>query len=101
MIASVRVLEVLAAVGLFCALIWALLSAIAVSIIGMTTADLAHQPEYAIAYPGANLESELSYGPGFDILFSGPTPAKLDRLYRTSAPPADVLEFYSRQLESS
>ena len=93
-------LEIGAAVGLLTALIWAVLSAIGVAVVGMTTADIAHQPEYWIAYPSARLERESSSGPDLDILFGGPGPAELDRFYVTSASAADVVDFYRRELES-
>jgi protein-S-isoprenylcysteine O-methyltransferase Ste14 len=97
--AHVPILEIGAALGLVCALIWALLSALYVAVFGLTPADLAHQPEYWIAFPGARLESQASFDAGWDL--AGPnSPASLRRDYQTSASRAEVMAFYRQELLS-
>jgi protein-S-isoprenylcysteine O-methyltransferase Ste14 len=98
--AHVPLLEMSAFLGLLCALIWALLSAMYVAYFGLTPADLAHQPEASITFPGARLEGETSADAGFDILFAGLSPARFGRDYRTPAALADVVAFYRGELES-
>lgn len=93
-------LEIVAAVGLLATLIWALLAALYVAFFGLTPADLAAQPEASITFPGARLERETAHDADLDILFTGLSPARFDRDYRTSAPFADVIAFYRAELES-
>ena len=91
-------LEIGAAVGLLAALIWALLAASYVLAFGLTSADLTHAPEYAIAFPGAQVQEESASDLSIDLV--GPTsPAAVDRLYRVSASPAEVIAFYRRELD--
>lgn len=92
-------LEIGAVVGLLAALIWALLSSLYVAALGLTPADVTHQPESWIKFPGARLASESSSGPGYDILFGGATGASITREY-VVASGTDVEDFYRQELVS-
>ena len=95
----VPVLELIAGVGLLAALLWALLASLSVLAFGLSAADLSHEPEASITFPGARLELEVLEEARLDIIWGGDV-ARFRREYRTAAPLAEVVAFYRHELES-
>jgi protein-S-isoprenylcysteine O-methyltransferase Ste14 len=97
--ARIRVpyLEIVAVVGLMAAVVWALLASLSVLLFGLSAADLSHEPEASITFPGARVESaELSEAQP-DIIWGGGV-ARFRRVYTTAAPPSEVVAFYRQEL---
>ena len=95
----VPVLEISAGVGLVCALVWAILASLYVAAFDLTAADLSHEPEASIAFPGARLERDVPTDARFDLLWGGNL-ASFARVYRTTAPISEVVAFYRQELGS-
>ena len=93
------VLQITAVVGLLLAVVWALLASLSVLMFGLSAADLSHEPEASITFPGARVEREVLQEARFDLLWGGES-AHFRREYRSAASLSDVVAFYRQELES-
>lgn len=92
-------LEIVAVVGLLAAVVWALLASLSVLVFGLSAADLSHEPEASITFPGARVERSVLSEAQLDIIWGGDV-ARFSRVYRTAAPLSEVVSFYRQELGS-
>jgi protein-S-isoprenylcysteine O-methyltransferase Ste14 len=90
-------LEIVAVVGLLAAVVWALLASLSVLVFGLSAADLSHEPEASITFPGARVERAVLREAQLDIIWGGDV-ARFRREYRTAAPLSEVVGFYRQEL---